>query len=406
MQPAIELELRYGAQNYHPLPVMLVRGRGVYVWDEDGRRYIDMMSAYSAVSLGHCHPRLVRALSHQARQLAVTSRAFYNDQLGPLLEKICSLTGMARALPMNSGAEAIETALKAARKWGYIAKGIPHDQAEIIVCRNNFHGRTIAIVGMSSEPQYRLGFGPFAPGFKQIPFGDSAALAQAITPHTAAFLVEPIQGEGGIQVPPPGYLAACAQICRQHNVLFICDEIQTGLGRTGKLLACQHDGAMPDALVLGKALGGGLLPVSMFLAREDVMQVFTPGDHGSTFGGNPLACAVARTALEVLEEEHLVDRAALLGDYFLDALRQLDSPLVADVRGRGLLIGVEIDPHKADARQLCERMLDHGILSKETHETVIRFAPPLVIRKAQIDETVRQFRGVLQDAARAAPAAA
>lgn len=406
MQPAIELELRYGAQNYHPLPVMLVRGRGVYVWDEDGRRYIDMMSAYSAVSLGHCHPRLVRALSHQARQLAVTSRAFYNDQLGPLLEKICSLTGMARALPMNSGAEAIETALKAARKWGYIAKGIPHDQAEIIVCRNNFHGRTIAIVGMSSEPQYRLGFGPFAPGFKQIPFGDSAALAQAITPHTAAFLVEPIQGEGGIQVPPPGYLAACAQICRQHNVLFICDEIQTGLGRTGKLLACQHDGAMPDALVLGKALGGGLLPVSMFLAREDVMQVFTPGDHGSTFGGNPLACAVARTALEVLEEEHLVDRAALLGDYFLDALRRLDSPLVADVRGRGLLIGVEIDPHKADARQLCERMLDHGILSKETHETVIRFAPPLVIRKAQIDETVRQFRGVLQDAARAAPAAA
>lgn len=406
MQPAIELELRYGAQNYHPLPVMLVRGRGVYVWDEDGRRYIDMMSAYSAVSLGHCHPRLVRALSHQARQLAVTSRAFYNDQLGPLLEKICSLTGMARALPMNSGAEAIETALKAARKWGYIAKGISHDQAEIIVCRNNFHGRTIAIVGMSSEPQYRLGFGPFAPGFKQIPFGDSAALAQAITPHTAAFLVEPIQGEGGIQVPPPGYLAACAQICRQHNVLFICDEIQTGLGRTGKLLACQHDGAMPDALVLGKALGGGLLPVSMFLAREDVMQVFTPGDHGSTFGGNPLACAVARTALEVLEEEHLVDRAALLGDYFLDALRRLDSPLVADVRGRGLLIGVEIDPHKADARQLCERMLDHGILSKETHETVIRFAPPLVIRKAQIDETVRQFRGVLQDAARAAPAAA
>lgn len=257
MQPAIELELRYGAQNYHPLPVVLVRGRGVYVWDEEGHRYIDMMSAYSAVSLGHCHPRLVRALSQQARQLAVTSRAFYNDQLGPLLEKICTLTGTARALPMNSGAEAIETALKAARKWGYIAKGIPHDQAEIIVCRNNFHGRTIAIVGMSSEPQYRLGFGPFAPGFKQIPFGDSEALARAITPNTAAFLVEPIQGEGGIQVPPPGYLSACAQVCRQHNVLLICDEVQTGLGRTGKLLASWHDGVKPDALVLGKALGAG-----------------------------------------------------------------------------------------------------------------------------------------------------
>ncbi|MBI3773135.1 MAG: ornithine--oxo-acid transaminase [Gammaproteobacteria bacterium] len=388
MNKIIDQEQRYCAHNYHPLPVVLTRGEGAYVWDDAGKRYLDMMSAYSAVSHGHCHPRLVQTLIKQAQTLAVASRAFYSDRLAPFLQRACELTAQDRALPMNSGAEAVETALKAARKWAYQVKGVAADRAEIIVCHGNFHGRTIAIVGFSSEAQYRDGFGPFAPGFKEIPFGDAATLEQAITPNTAAFLVEPIQGEGGIIVPPQGYLARCAEICKRNNVLLICDEIQTGLGRTGKLLACEHDGVKPDGLILGKALGGGLLPVSMFLAREDVMAVFHPGDHGSTFGGNPLAASVGLEALNVLVEEGLIARAAELGDYFQQALRALKTPLIRAVRGRGLLIGVEFDPAKIAARTICERLMGQGVLSKETHETVVRFAPPLVITREQIDFVV------------------
>lgn len=388
MNKIIEQEQKYCAHNYHPLPVVLVRGEGAYVWDDAGKRYLDMMSAYSAVSHGHCHPRLVQVLTKQAQTLAVASRAFYSDRLAPFLKKACELTGQDRALPMNSGAEAVETALKAARKWAYKVKGVAADRAEIIVCHGNFHGRTIAIVGFSSEVQYRDGFGPFAPGFKEVPFGDAAALEKAITPNTAAFLVEPIQGEGGIIVPPPAYLARCAEICKHNNVLLICDEIQTGLGRTGKLLACEHDSVKPDGLILGKALGGGLLPVSMFLAREDVMAVFHPGDHGSTFGGNPLAASVGLEALNVLMEEDLIARAAELGEYFQQALRTLKTPLIRAVRGRGLLIGVEFDPAKIAARTVCERLMQQGVLSKETHETVVRFAPPLVISREQIDFVV------------------
>lgn len=388
MNKIIEQEQNYCAHNYHPLPVVLVRGEGVYVWDDAGKRYLDMMSAYSAVSHGHCHPRLVQVLTKQAQTLAVASRAFYSDRLAPFLKKACELTGQDRALPMNSGAEAVETALKAARKWAYKVKGVAADRAEIIVCHGNFHGRTIAIVGFSSEMQYRDGFGPFTPGFKEVPFGDAAALEKAITPNTAAFLVEPIQGEGGIIVPPPAYLARCAEICKHNNVLLICDEIQTGLGRTGKLLACEHDSVKPDGLILGKALGGGLLPVSMFLAREDVMAVFHPGDHGSTFGGNPLAASVGLEALNVLMEEDLIARAAELGEYFQQALRTLKTPLIRAVRGRGLLIGVEFDPAKIAARTVCERLMQQGVLSKETHETVVRFAPPLMISREQIDFVV------------------
>ena len=391
----VDLENIYGAHNYQPLPVVLVRGKGAYLWDDQGRRYLDMMSAYSAVSHGHAHPRLVKALTAQAKQLAVCSRAFYNDQLGPFLAKACALTAYDQALPMNSGAEAVETALKAARKWAYQVKRVPQESAEIIACQNNFHGRTLAAIGMSSEPQYRAGFGPFAPGFKLIPYGDAHALAAAITPHTAAFLVEPIQGEGGIIVPPPGYLAECARLCAQHQVLLICDEIQTGLGRTGKLLACEHDGIKPDAVLLGKALGGGLLPVSMFLARREVMQVFTPGDHGSTFGGNPLAAAVGLAALNVLVDEQLIERAARLGDYLLGKLRGLSNPLIRDVRGRGLLIGIELDTRHITARMVCEHLMRAGLLSKETHHTVIRIAPPLVITERQIDSAVNILRRVL-----------
>ncbi|TPW16981.1 MAG: ornithine--oxo-acid transaminase [Halothiobacillaceae bacterium] len=384
MESPMDLEQRYCAHNYHPLPVVLSRGEGAYVWDIEGKRYLDMMSAYSAVSHGHCHPRLVKALQQQAAQLTIVSRAFYSDKLGQFLQKICEMTGQARALPMNTGAEAVETALKAARKWGYKIKGIAHDQAEIIVCENNFHGRTIAIIGMSTEPQYRDGFGPFPAGFKTILYGDVAALRQAITPNTAAFLVEPIQGEAGIIVPPEGYLKACAEICRERNVLLICDEIQTGLGRTGKLLACQHDGVVPDGLILGKALGGGMLPVSAFLAIEEVMAVFTPGDHGSTFGGNPL-----------LVDENLVERSAELGRYFHAQLQAIHTPLISTVRGRGLFIGLEINPALATARSVCERLLQRGILSKETHSTVVRLAPPLVITKEQLDEVVKQLRAVV-----------
>jgi len=393
----IELECEFGARNYDPLPVVLAHGDGAWLWDEHGRRYLDMMSAYSAVSHGHAHPRIVHALIAQAQRLGVTSRAFHNDKLPLLLKRLTELTGLDRALPINTGVEAVETAIKAARKWGYQVKGIPDGKAEIIVCNGNFHGRSITIVGFSSDPQYRDGFGPFAPGFKSIPFGDAKALADAITPNTAAFLVEPIQGEGGIVVPPAGYLAACAKICREHRVLLLCDEIQTGMGRTGKFLACEHENVKPDGVILGKALGGGMLPVSAFIASNDVMQVFRPGDHGSTFGGNPLAAAVALEALAVLFDEKLLERSAELGDYLLAQLKTVKSPLIRDIRGKGLFIGVEIDARKTDARAIVDRLLARDVLSKDTHGTVVRFAPPLVIDREQLDWAIEQVRAVFRE---------
>jgi ornithine--oxo-acid transaminase len=394
---AIALERRHSAANYDPLPVVIVRGEGAHVWDEAGRRYLDMMSAYSAVSLGHAHPRIVRVLAAQAGRLAVTSRAYYNDRLPAFLARLCRLTGMDRALPVNTGLEAVETALKAARKWGHKVKGVPDGCAEIVACEGNFHGRSIAITAMSSEPQYRDGFGPFPPGFRLVPYGDSAALERAIGPHTAAFLVEPIQGERGIVAPPAGYLAECARLCRERNVLFVADEVQTGLGRTGALLACEHEGVKPDGLVLGKALGGGVLPVSAFLARADVMAVFGPGDHGSTFGGSPLAAAVGLETLNVLVEERLVERAAELGARLLAGLAGIRSPLVHAVRGKGLLVGVEIDPRRATAREVVERLTARGILSKDTHGTVVGVAPPLVVEPHDIDWAVGEFREVLEE---------
>lgn len=392
--PIIQQELIYGAHNYKPLPIVLVKGEGVYVWDDAGKRYLDMMSAYSAVSHGHCHPKLVSVLQEQAAKLNIVSRAFYTDKLAPFLKKACELTGYEQALPMNTGAEAVETALKAARKWAYKVKGVPADKAEVIACHGNFHGRTITIVGMSSEPQYKEGFGPFPPGFKIIPYGDINALESAITPNTAAFLVEPIQGEGGIVVPPPGYLKACEGLCKKHNVLLICDEIQTGLGRTGKMLACQHENVHPDGVVLGKALGGGLLPVSLFLTRRDIMDVFTPGDHGSTFGGNALAATVAHAALNLLVEEKLYERAQRLGEYFIARLRkEIQSPLIKDIRGKGLLLGIEVQANYS-AHNICLRLLEHGVLTKDTHGTVIRLAPPLIINEEQIDAAVKALKEV------------
>lgn len=391
----VALEERYGAHNYHPLDVVITRGEGVWVYDVDGRRYLDCLAAYSAVNQGHCHPRILHALTAQAARVTLTSRAFRNEQLPLLLERLHSLTGMDLALLMNSGAEAVETALKAARKWGYTVKGIPDGQAEIIVCANNFHGRTIAIVGFSTEEQYRQGFGPFAPGFRVVPFGDIAALEQAITPSTCAFLVEPIQGEAGIIVPPEGYLRAAADLCKRHDVLFIVDEIQSGLGRTGRLFAHQYEDVTPDAMILGKALSGGFYPVSAVVSRREVLGVFKPGDHGSTFGGNPLACAVARAALDVLEDERLPERAATLGAEMLEKVRAIASPVVKEVRGRGLWIGIEL--HEA-ARPWCERLAARGILCKETHDRVIRLAPPLVIAREEIDWAVNEIHQVLTGA--------
>ena len=393
----IDLEKQYCANNYDPLPVVLTRGRGVYVWNKQGKRYFDMMSAYSAVSHGHVHPRILSALTTQVTQLAVMSRAFYTEKLGPFLQRACELTGQDKALPMNTGAEAVETALKAARKWAYTVKGVADDKAEIIACEGNFHGRTIAIVGLSSDEHYRKGFGPYPPGLVQIPFGDAKALENAITPNTAAFLVEPVQGEGGIIIPPEGYLAECAAICKKHNVLLICDEIQTGLGRTGKFLACEHDNVKPDGLVLGKALGGGLLPVSMFLSSKEVMDVFTPGDHGSTFGGNPLAAAVGLEALNVTVEKQLPEQAVKLGAYFIEGLKGIDSAMIKDIRGKGLLIGVEIDPQHASARAVCEALMHKGVLTKETHETVVRFAPPLVITEKEIDQALELIKDTIEN---------
>ncbi len=395
--PSIARERRYAARNYDPLPVVLTHGDGCWLWDEHGRRYLDMISAYSAVSHGHAHPRIVRALVEQAQRLAVTSRVFHNELLPAFLQKLTVRTGLDRALPANGGAESVETALKAARKWGHKIKGIPADRAEIIVCANNFHGRSITIVGFSSEQQYRDGFGPFAPGFRQVPFGDADALARAIAPHTAAFLVEPIQGEGGIVVPPSGYLAQCARICRERNVLLICDEIQTGMGRTGKFLACEHENVKPDGVILGKALGGGLLPVSALVGTEDLMQVFTPGDHGSTFGGNPLAAAVGLAALDVLFEEGLIERSAEMGAHLLARLETVRSPLIREVRGKGLFVGVEVDRERIAARDVVDRLFARGILSKDTHGTVVRFAPPLTIERETLDWAVEEVRAVFAE---------
>ncbi|MDH3615250.1 MAG: ornithine--oxo-acid transaminase [Gammaproteobacteria bacterium] len=397
MSSSMDLEKQYCAHNYHPLPVVLSRGEGAFVWDDTGNKYLDMMSAYSAVSHGHANPRLVKMVQEQVARLTIVSRAFYTDRLGPFLERACQLTGQDMALPMNTGAEAVETAIKAARKWAYTVKGVAHDKAEIIGCDGNFHGRTIAAITMSDEPQYQRGFGPFPAGFSNVEYGNIDALRATINDNTAAFIVEPIQGEGGIVMPPPGYLKGAAELCREENVLFIADEIQTGLGRTGKFLACDHDGVKPDALILGKALGGGVVPVSMFLARRDVMEVFTPGDHGSTFGGNPLGAAVGLEALNILVDENLAANSAAMGEHLIAQLRKIDCPLIRDVRGQGLFVGIEIDPAYASARAVCEALIKRGVLSKETHETVVRLAPPLIIGRAEIDWAVTQLRDVLDE---------
>ena len=388
----IGLEERHGAHNYHPLDVVIERASGSWVYDVEGRKYLDFLAAYSAVNQGHCHPAIFAAMVEQAQKLTLTSRAFRNDQLPLLLKDLHELTGFDMALPMNSGAEAVETALKAARKWGETVKGIPANQAEIIVCSNNFHGRTIAIVGFSSDPQYRSGFGPFTGGFREIPLGDAEALRAAITPNTCAFLIEPIQGEAGIQIPPAGFLAHAAAICRENNVLLMADEIQSGLGRTGKLFAFQHDGIVPDVAIIGKALAGGFYPVSAVLSSREVLGVFTPGDHGSTFGGNPLACAIARAALRVIVDEDLAARSATLGAYALDRLKQIKSPLVKEVRGKGLWIAIDLH---SSARPLCEALKQRGVLCKETHDTVIRLAPPLNIDHADLAWGIDQIEAVL-----------
>ena len=393
----IAREQQAGARNYEPLPVVLSRGEGSWITDVEGRRLLDLMSAYSAVSFGHAHPRIVGALVEQAQRLAVTSRAYHNDRLPQLMERLARVTGFDRVLPASGGAEAVETAIKASRKWGHKIKGIPDGRASIIACDGNFHGRTITITGLSTEAQYRDGFGPFPPGLSTVPYGDADALERAITPDTAAFLVEAIQGEAGIIVPPDGYLRACAEICKRHNVLMIVDEVQTGLGRTGYLLGCEHDGVKPDGVILGKALGGGLLPVSAFVATENVMQVFNPGDHGSTFGGNPLAATVAMAALDVLFDERLIERARTVGARLLAGLRKIESPLIRDVRGRGLLVGIDIDPRLADARTVVLKMLEHGMLSKDTHGTVVRIAPPLNIEESAIDWAVLEIGKVLRE---------
>ena len=392
-QDFIDLENAYGAHNYHPLDVIIERAEGVWVYDVEGKRYLDCLAAYSAVNQGHCHPRILKTLIEQAHKVTLTSRAFHNDQLPLLCKELHELTGMDMALPMNSGAEAVETALKTARKWGYKVKGIPEGKAEIIVCAGNFHGRTISIISFSSDEQYRDGFAPFTPGFKIIPFGDMQALRDAITPDTCAFLVEPIQGEAGIVIPPAGFLAEATELCRKHKVLLMVDEIQSGLGRTGKLFAYMHEGITPDVLIIGKALAGGFYPVSAVLASREILGVFKPGDHGSTFGGNPLGCALARTALRVLLDENLVERSAELGRYFIERLRTLRSPDLKEVRGRGLWIGIELH---SPARPYCEALKDLGILCKETHDHVIRIAPPLIISRDEIDWAFDRIKKVIE----------
>jgi ornithine--oxo-acid transaminase len=391
-QEFIDLESAYGAHNYHPLDVVITRAEGVWVYDVDGKKYLDCLAAYSAVNQGHCHPAIMKAMVDQAHKVTLTSRAFRNDQLPLLYKDLHDLTGFDQALPMNSGAEAVETAVKAARKWGYKVKGIPEGQAEIIACSNNFHGRTITIVSFSTDAQYRDGFGPFTPGFTIVPYGDTKAVIDAITPNTCAFLVEPIQGEAGIVVPPAGFLRETWEACRKHDVLFMADEIQSGLGRTGKLFTFMHEGIRPDLVIIGKALSGGFYPVSAVLASKEVLGVFNPGDHGSTFGGNPLACAIARAALRVLVDEKMVENSAALGKYFLEQLREIKSHNVKEVRGLGLWIGLEMTGR---ARPYCEKLKEEGILCKETHEHVIRFAPPLIITKDEIDWAVARVRKVI-----------
>ena len=395
-QDYIELEDNYDAHNYKPLDVVLSEGKGVWVWDVDGKKYLDCLSAYSAVNQGHCHPHIVKAMVDQAQKIALTSRAFRNDKLGFFYKKLVDLTGYERVLPMNSGAEAVESAIKVARKWAYVTKGVPKYEAEIIVAAGNFHGRTVTIVSFSTENFYKEAFGPFTPGFKVVKYGDIDEMKAAITPNTAAVMLEPIQGENGVVLPPDGYLKAVSDLCKENNVLFIADEIQTGLCRTGKWFASQHEGVRPDITVIGKALSGGMYPVSAVLADDAVLGLFLPGEHGSTFGGSPLAAAVAVAALEVLDEEHLADRATELGEYFMAKLREINAPIVKEVRGRGLLIGVELYPEAGGARRYCEMLQEAGILAKETHDHVIRFAPPLIIEKETLDWALEIIADVLK----------
>ncbi len=393
----IRLEDEYGAHNYHPLDVVIRRAEGVWVWDVDGNRYLDFLAAYSAVNQGHCHPRIRKALVEQSERVTLTSRAFRNDQLGPLYEQVSKLTGYKRMLPMNSGAEAVETAIKAARKWGYKVKGVPEGRAEILTFAGNFHGRTTTIVGFSDDPQYRDGFGPFTPGFSILPYGDLEAIRRAMNPNVVAVLVEPVQGESGIIVPPAGYLGGIESICREHDALFMADEIQSGLGRTGKLFAFEHEGVRPDIVIVGKALGGGFYPISAILADDAVMGVFHPGDHGSTFGGNPLACAVAREALKVIVEEDLIGNSASLGSYFLEKLRGIRSRHIQEVRGKGLWIGLELVPQAGGARRFCEALVKKGLLCKETHVNTIRFAPPLVISRDELNWALERIEAVFRE---------
>lgn len=392
----VEIESTYGAHNYHPIPVVISKAEGVWVWDPEGRKYIDMLSCYSALNQGHRHPKIIKAATDQMTRLTLTSRAFYNDRLGPFLKKLTGLAGMEMALPMNTGAEAVETGIKLARRWGYKKKKIPEGKAEIITCANNFHGRTTTIIGFSTDETAREGFGPFTPGFKIIPYNDTDALEAAITPNTAAFLVEPIQGEAGVKVPSEGYLKKVREICTKHNVLLMLDEIQTGFCRTGKMFCFMHEGIRPDVLLVGKALGGGLMPISAVLSSREIMSVFTPGSHGSTFGGNPLACTIGTAALDVLIEERLDQRAAELGAYFMQRLKDLNSPLFKEIRGKGLLIAVELKPEAGSARKYTEALMRNGLLAKETHETTIRFAPPLVIKKEEIDVAIGIIEKVLR----------
>ena len=394
-QEFIQIEEEYGAHNYKPLDVVLSRGRGVWVWDVDGRRYMDCLSAYSAVNQGHCHPKIMKAMTDQAGRLTLTSRAFRNDQLGPFYKELCELTRSHKVLPMNSGAEAVETVIKAVRKWGYQVKGVPDNEAEIIVCKDNFHGRTITIVGFSTDEGSRKGFGPFTPGFPVVPFGDLDALEAAITPKTVGFLVEPIQGEAGVIIPPAGYLRGAKEVCEKNNVVLILDEIQTGLGRTGKLLAEEHEGIEADLTLIGKALSGGFYPISAVLSNKEVLGVLRPGEHGSTFGGNPLACAVARAAMKVLVEERLIENAEQMGAYFKAGLKKLKNPLIREIRGKGLMIGVEFSPEAGGARPFCKGLMAEGLLCKETHENTIRFAPPLVITRQDVDWALERIHKVI-----------
>ena len=394
-QDYIALEEQYGAHNYHPLDVVVERGEGVWVYDVDGRKYLDCLSAYSALNQGHVHPKILNALLEQAKKVTLTSRAFRNDQLPLLYKELSEMTGYEMSLPMNSGAEAVETAIKLARKWAYCVKGVPRHQAEIITAAGNFHGRTTTIVSFSTEPSYRNDFGPFTPGFVTVPYGDASAIEKAINKNTAAVLLEPIQGEGGVIIPPAGYLKKVAEICKKNNVLFVADEIQTGLARTGKLFACEHEGVRPDIMIIGKALAGGFYPVSAILADRPTLGLFTPGEHGSTFGGNPLAAATARAALAVIRDEKLAERSEKMGTYFMEQLAEIPSPHVKEVRGKGLLIGVELKPEAGGARRFCEAMQKKGILAKETHDNVIRFAPPLIIEKETIDWALLSVREVL-----------